>query len=447
MRVAVVGLGYAGLVSAVCLAREGHSVIGVDTNPRTATEIGSGRASLCEAQVADLLEEQVAAGRLRVAETAVAVRASDLTLICVGTPADRCGDADLSHVELVCRGVAKALQGRPGHLVVLRSTVPPGTTEEMAEVMARHSGLELGKDLLVAFHPEFLREGTSVEDFDRPPYTVVGTAHAEAADRLRALYGFLTAPFLLLEPREAELLKYASNAFHATKVAFANEIGRVAAAHGINGRRVMGTLCRDSELNLSAAYLRPGLPFGGACLPKDLSALVAEARDLGVEVPLLEGICTSNAIQLDKAQELVEEAISRNPGPIGILGLSFKEGTEDVRESAAAVLADRLIRAGHEVRVFDENVQLERLSGSNKEFLLERAATVAGALVESVDAVSAECRTIVVNNQYARGAGMIRLAASNATILDLSRLLSGSADSPDDVSEPRLDASAGYTSP
>jgi GDP-mannose 6-dehydrogenase len=326
MKISICGLGYVGMVNAVCLAQEGHEIIGVDVNPDKVRMVNKGLSPITEERIETMLREQVHKGRIR-ATVALdeAVLQSQLSLICVGTPSAPSGAVDLSQVEGVCTHIGAVLrQNSLQYTVVFRSTMPPGSTERMSGLLAHKSGRTLGQGLHVAFNPEFLREGTAVRDFYAPPYTIVGTADPQAASVLQDMYSFLSTPFFLVDTAEAELVKYACNAFHATKITFANEIGRLARSWKVDGARVMELLCQDNVLNISTAYLRPGFAYGGSCLPKDVRALVWKSRQSNISIPLLESLAWSNQLQIERAYEIISQSTQSKENTIGFLGLSFK---------------------------------------------------------------------------------------------------------------------------
>jgi GDP-mannose 6-dehydrogenase len=303
MRISIFGLGYVGLVSAVCLARAGHKVFGIDVNPVKVQSVKEGKSPIVEEYVEDMLAELVRRGRIHATSApAEALPKTEMSLICVGTPSTTHGIVDLTQVEHVCKQIGLILRCMASpHTVVFRSTMLPGSTRHMAHLLSQYSERVIRHGLHVAFNPEFLREGTAVNDFYSPSYTIVGTDDPVAAAAVKDMYSFLSAPFMLVDVGEAELLKYASNAFHATKITFANEIGRLARALGLDGSAVMRLICQDTSLNISPAYLRPGFAYGGSCLPKDLRALVWKALRSDVPVSLLESLSRSNQVQIEIA--------------------------------------------------------------------------------------------------------------------------------------------------
>src|SRR5207247_1875928 len=361
MRVSVFGLGYVGCVTAACLARAGHQVIGVDVNADKVAMLNGGRSPVVEPGLGELLADVVGRGRLGATPScAAAVAQSDLGLISVGTPGRPNGQLDVAAIGAVARGIGRALTARAMPFpVVLRSTVVPGTTEGvLVPALREAAGGQRGAALRVAVNPEFMREGSSLRDFSTPPLTLVGCDDPETVGLLRSLYAGVEAPFVHAAVRTAEMVKYVANAFHALKVCFANEIGDLCAALGADAQEVMRIFLMDRKLNVSEAYLRPGFAFGGSCLPKDLRALLYAARTADMSPPVLSAILPSNEAQIRRGVDRVLETRKRR---VGVIGLSFKSGTDDLRESPMVTLVEALIGKGCEVRILDPNVSLARL--------------------------------------------------------------------------------------
>ena len=370
MKISVFGLGYVGAVSSACLAELGHQVIGVDVNKAKVDLINSGRAPIIEEKIGDLTCNVVTDGRLcAVTDTNAAVRDSEISLISVGTPSCADGSVSLQAIDTVINQIGHAIRVKSGHhTVVIRSTVLPGTTEEhIAPALTAASGREIGEELDLCFNPEFLREGSSVKDFYNPPFTIIGSMTEKGFEVLEEMYRGVAAPSLRTSCRVAESVKYLSNAYHAVKVTFANEIGALLKSCGLDARDAMEIFCKDTELNISEAYLRPGYAFGGSCLPKDLRALVYLANRNNVELPFLSSILRSNDSHIDRAFRLVT---SRPRAKVAFFGLSFKAGTDDLRESPLVALAERLIGRGYELSIFDRSIDVSRLTGTNKEFIM-----------------------------------------------------------------------------
>ncbi len=398
MRISVFGLGYVGVVSAACLATDGHVVVGVDPNETKVDQVGQGRSPIVETDIDQMVRDQVAAGRLSATmDVASAVRDTDLSLICVGTPSQANGSLDLKYVARVCEQIGAALADKPDfHVVVARSTMLPGTMRELViPTLERCSGKVAGRDFGVCGNPEFLREGTAVYDYRNPPKTVIGETDTRSGDVLASVYAGLKAPLIRTDVDTAEMVKYADNVWHALKVCFANEIGNVCKALAIDSHRVMDIFCQDTKLNLSPYYLKPGFAFGGSCLPKDVRALSFKARTLDVPLPVIGSILESNELQIRRGVDMI---MARGSRRIGILGFSFKAGTDDLRESPMVEVIERLIGKGYDLRLYDRNVAIARLIGANRDFILNHIPHISRLMVDSIDDVLAHGETIVVGN-------------------------------------------------
>jgi len=422
MNVSVFGLGYVGSVSAATFADDGHTVIGVDVNPTKVEMLNAGQSPIVEPGLGELIESGVTAGRLRATTSASeAVSASDVSLISVATPSRRNGSLDLSHLTRVCEQVGEALRRKSTyHIVVIRSTVLPGTTHEtVIPTIERASGKRYGTDFGVAVNPEFLREGSAVRDIKHPPLTLVGHNHAADAAGTIALYQGIDAPVVTSSIRVAEMIKYACNAWHALKVCFGNEIGNICKRLDVDSHDVMEIFCKDDKLNLSPYYLKPGFAFGGSCLPKDVRALEYRAKELDLELPVLQSVLRSNQLQI---QQALDQIIETGKKRIGLLGFSFKAGTDDLRESPMVILAETLLGKGYDVRIYDRNVLIARLTGSNKDYIEKQIPHLSRLLCESVDDVLNEADVIVIGNAGPEfGEALIR-CRPDQTILDLVRV-------------------------
>jgi GDP-mannose 6-dehydrogenase len=387
MNVSVFGLGYVGTVTAVSLADSGHRVIGVEVNPEKLASFRAGECPLFEPGLAPMLAKAHRAGTfVATGSAAEAVESSDLSFICVGTPSQRNGHADLSHVQHVSREISHALSTKTTpHTVAVRSTMLPGSIEDIVAPC-------LPGARIVA-NPEFMREGSALRDFREPPFVIIGESAPGDGDALAELYRCVNAPQVRVSLRAAEAIKFACNAFHALKVTFANEMGQFCKAHGIDSLEVMDILCRDNKLNISRTYLTPGMAFGGSCLPKDLRALTGRARERDLELPMVEAIGRSNLLQIQRTIELVIELGHRD---VGILGLSFKAGTDDLRESPVVMMAETLLGKGLRLRIHDSEVELTRLVGANKLFLEEKLPHISGLLEPSLEEVVARSSVLVV---------------------------------------------------
>lgn len=419
MNIAIFGLGYVGSVSAGCLSEAGHQVVGVDIHPDKVERINRGESPIVEAGLERLIREGQRAGRLRATtDAAEAVRDTTMCWLCVSTPSRPDGSLDTQYLERVCEEVGAALRDRgERYEVVVRSTALPGTTEDLlVPILERASGLVAGRDFGVCFHPELLREGVAVEDFRHPPKIVIGCADEASGDALAVLYVGFDAPLLRTEIRVAEMVKYTDNVWHALKIGFANEIGTLARAFGIDGRDVMGVFCQDRKLNISDAYLRPAFAFGGSCLPKDLRAIVHRAEEVEVELPILQSVLPSNAQHVDRALELITQTGNQR---VGLLGLSFKAGTDDLRESPLVTVAERLIDGGFDIRIFDHNVNLSHLMGTNRDYIRQHIPHVARFMVDELDDLLTHAETIVVGNHDARYTAAVRGLANGQVVVDL----------------------------
>lgn len=409
-KITVIGLGYVGCVTAACFSSLGHTVTGVDRDQHKVGSVLNGRAPFFEPGLEDLVRENVAAGRLRATTSlAEAVADADIALVCVGTPSEKNGNLGLEQLRRVVGEIAGTLDGRINPLVVaIRSTVFPGTCEEIViEVLGRRAA--------VVSNPEFLREGVAVRDFMEPSLVVVGGTDRDAVERVAALYEPLGVPACLVSLRTAEMIKYACNAFHALKIAFANEIGALSASLGVDGQEVMNTVCEDVKLNASAAYLKPGFAFGGSCLPKDLRALVYRAGRLDLNLPLLEAVLPSNNEHLARAISAVLDVPAKR---IGVIGLAFKENTDDLRESPVVSMLEQLIGKGRDVRVFDPHIRLEEIYGSNRNFIFETIPHIGRLMDSDLDKLLAWADYLVVAQKQNESIAL-RIHQSRLPVLDL----------------------------
>jgi len=426
--ISVFGLGYVGCVSAACFAREGHTVVGVDVNQAKVDQVNAGKPTILEEGIAELVAEMRTAGRLRATtDVTEAVRQSSISLICVGTPSRPNASLDLSYVERVCEQIGAALRDKTDHhTVVIRSTVLPGTIHTVVmPALERGSGKKAGANFSVCSNPEFLREGTSIRDFYDPPFTLIGSDTPEAGDRVAALYAGIKAPVFGTEVRVAEMVKYACNCFHGLKVGFANEIGNVCKAMGVDSHEVMRIFCEDRKLNISPYYLKPGFAFGGSCLPKDLRATVYAAQQHDVEVPILRATLESNRRQIERAFGMV---MATGHKRIGVLGMSFKAGTDDLRESPMVALIEMLVGKGCEVAICDTDVSASKLIGANREYI-EREVPHIWSLMRGMEDVVVNSDTIVIGNASPGFRELVRLLRPEQSVVDLVRLPEFEADS------------------
>lgn len=422
MKISIFGLGYVGAVSAGCLARDGHEVIGVDPNPTKVDLINHGKTPIIEAEIGEMIATAVQAGTLS-ATTSVreAVSGSEISLICVGTPSQLNGNLDLSFVRRVCEEIGAALKEKDEfHVVVARSTMLPGSMRNIViPALEQASGKVAGVDFGVCNNPEFLREGTAVYDYYNPPKTVIGETDERAGDLLVQLYSGMDAPLIRTSVETAEMVKYTDNNWHALKVAFANEIGNLCKALGLDGHKVMEIFCQDTKLNLSSYYMRPGFAFGGSCLPKDVRALIYKARSMDVETPVLNAILPSNERQVQRAIDMVT---SKGGRKVGVLGFAFKAGTDDLRESPMVEVIERLIGKGYDLRIYDRNVSLAALTGANRDYILNHIPHISQLMVDSADKVLSFADTVVVGNGAAEFRGAVTQARPGQQVVDLVRV-------------------------
>lgn len=422
MRISIFGLGYVGAVSAGCLAQEGHYVIGVDPVSSKVDLIKSGSSPIIELGLAEIIRAQTESGRLRATKDhAEAIRESEISFVCVGTPSQSNGNLDLKYIRRICEQIGEALRKKQTeHVVVIRSTVLAGTMREIViPVLEEFSGKKAGIDFRVCHNPEFLREGSAVKDFFCPPKTVIGEHQPGSGDALAQLYGGLNAPLIRTDLETAEMVKYVDNCWHALKVGFANEIGNFCKSLGIDAHGVMNIFCQDRKLNISTAYLTPGFAFGGSCLPKDLRALAYRAKVHDLELPILSSILPSNELQVARAMQMIMEKGHRR---VGILGFSFKEGTDDLRESPVIEVIERLIGKGYELRLYDKSVNMAKLVGANRDFILNRIPHISRLMVDGMDAVVQNSDTVVIGNRDPEFCGLLERIRDGQVLVDFVRI-------------------------
>jgi GDP-mannose 6-dehydrogenase len=423
VNISIFGLGYVGAVSLACLTRDGHKVVGVDIDAAKLALIAEGRTPVVEEGMIELMANVVQSGRVIVTtNVAEAIASTTISFVCVGTPSAPNGSQDQTALIRLSSDLGRALRSKTGrHVFVFRSTVVPGTVEEvLTPLLESESGKRSGLDFDVCFQPEFLREGSSIRDYDRPPFTIVGAASQAAAAELRALFGHLPCEFYHTTIRAAEMVKYGCNNFHALKITFANEMARLCEALGVDAFEVMDLMCRDTQLNISRAYLRPGFAFGGSCLPKDLRATLYLAKMRDVEVPMLGGILPSNRLQAERA---IEKVLSSGRRRIGMIGLSFKTGTDDLRESPLVILAEQLIGKGLNLLVYDPEVHLSRLLGANRRFIESHIPHIGSLMRPEIEQVIAESELLVVGlNHAAVFEALRRHVREDQIVLDLVKI-------------------------
>ena len=425
MKVSVFGLGYVGTVSAGCLAQSGHEVVGVDPVATKVELINQGQSPIIEAEINEIIASGVKTGRIRATQDAAqAILDTELSFICVGTPSQANGNLDLTYIRRICEQIGEALKHKSSrHTVVIRSTILPGTMRNIViPVLQEKSGKKAGTDFGVCHNPEFLREGSAVKDFNFPPQTVVGEIDPASGDALAELYKGIDAPLIRTDLETAEMVKYVNNSWHALKIGFANEIGNLCKAFSIDAHQVMKIFCQDTKLNISSAYLMPGFAFGGSCLPKDLRAISYQAKTHDLQLPILTSILPSNEMQVARGLQLI---MQRGHKQIGILGFSFKAGTDDLRESPVIEVIERLIGKGHDLRIYDKNVKLAKLVGANRDFILNRIPHISRLMVDDVDAVLKHAQTVVIGNNDPEFRQVPERLREDQYLVDFIRVLPG----------------------
>ena len=431
MKISIFGLGYVGAVSLACLARDGHTVIGVDIERTKLELIQAGKTPVVEEGMVDLMQQVAASGLVTVTtDTEAAVLGSEISLVCVGTPSAANGSQDQGAIVRLAAQLGQALKHKIAqknaepHVIVFRSTVVPGTVEDVLRpIIERESGKRDGVDFFLCFQPEFLREGSSIRDYDKPPFTIIGSNHEAGTAQLQALFGHLPCKFIRTSVRAAEMMKYSCNNFHALKITFANETARLCSALGVDAFEVMDLMCQDTQLNISRAYLKPGFAFGGSCLPKDLRATAYLAKQRDVQLPMLQAILGSNKEHLDLAFAKVASTGKRR---VGMVGLSFKTGTDDLRESPLVTLAEMLIGKGYGLSIYDPEVHLARLLGANKSFIEQHLPHIGQMLHADLDAVIDSADVLVLGSSSAAVIdAVVRRARADQVVIDLVRLPAG----------------------
>lgn len=424
MRISIFGLGYVGCVGAACLAKLGHNVIGVDVNENKVRLINEGKPTIIEEGIAELCAEAHSKGLMSATmDVREAVHATDVSFIVVGTPSSKEGHLNLNYIYKVAEQIGASLSDKPAnkdglrHIVAIRSTVLPGTNEKVGEIIAQASGLVRGKDFTIVSNPEFLREGTSVKDYFNPPLTLVGTDMPEAEAVFREIYKGIDAEFICTDIRVAEMMKYVNNTYHALKIVFGNEVGNICKELNIDSHKVMEIFCKDKQLNISPYYFKPGFAYGGSCLPKDMKALKTLAHDHYVEVPVIEAIGESNELQKRRAVQLI---MAQGQRKVGILGLSFKAGTDDLRCSPIVDVVESLLGKGFEIRIYDKNVKVSELTGTNKDFIMAKIPHLQHFVSDDLEAVCRESDVLVATNKEKEFAELLA-RYPNKTVVDLVR--------------------------
>ena len=426
MRISVFGLGYVGSVCAACLAQEGHEIIGVDIDQNKVDIINSGKSLIIDREIDEITKKVVENNRLKATKDAkYAIKNSVVSLICVGTPSNDDGSINLDYISSVCKDIGLALaETKDFHVVVVRSTILPRTTEKVIiPTLEKFSKKKVDIDFSICVNPEFLREGTSVYDFYNPPMTVIGESNRKSGDIVESIFEGLKAPVIRTTLRNAEIIKYVNNAFHALKISFANEIGNICKKEGIDSHKVMEIFCLDTKLNLSPYYLKPGFAFGGSCLPKDLRAVIHEGIRNGLSLPLLESILESNENQIERVIDLIFESGKKK---VAILGLSFKAGTDDLRESPMVKLVKRLIDLDFNVLIYDQNVSIEKIFGANKKYIEKEIPQISSLMCSSYKQILEKSDVVVVGNQTDEFKKIVQMMNANQILIDLVRIVDSS---------------------
>lgn len=428
MKISVFGLGYVGAVSAGCLAKEGHEIIGVDPNQTKVDLINAGQTPIIEDQIGEIIQQAVQTGVLRATtSTEEAINGTEMSLICVGTPSQFNGSLDLSYVRRVCEQIGSVLKSKEDfHLVVVRSTMLPGSMRSLViPALEESSGKVAGVGFGVCNNPEFLREGTAVHDFYHPPKTVIGETDRKSGDMLASVYAKMEAPLIRTEVEVAEMVKYTDNNWHAVKVAFANEIGSICKAAGIDSHKVMDIFCQDTKLNISPYYMRPGFAFGGSCLPKDVRALTYKANRLDLDLPLLNNVLRSNRRHIERGLAMIMEKGHRK---VGFLGFSFKAGTDDLRESPVVEIIEQLIGKGYDLRLYDRNVNIASLMGANRDYIMNRIPHISKLMMTTLEGVLDHAETIVIGNNGPEFQGVPDMVRPGKVVVDLVRITSRASE-------------------
>ena len=422
MKISIFGLGYVGAVTAGCFAADGHQVLGVDPVPEKVELMNRGQSPIVEAEIGEIVAETARNGRLRATQDpTVAVEDTDLSFVCVGTPSQSNGNLDLRYIRRICEQIGNALRTKSDrHTVVIRSTILPGTMRNVViPTLQEFSRKRAGEDFGICNNPEFLREGSAVRDFRSPPKTVIGELDRASGDLLASLYEKLDAPLIRTDLNTAEMVKYVDNCWHALKIGFANEIGNLCDSIDVDAEAVMNIFCQDKKLNISRAYLKPGFAFGGSCLPKDLRALSYQAKMRDLELPILSAVLPSNEMQVARGAKLV---VDSGNSRVGVLGFSFKAGTDDLRESPVIEVIERLIGKGYDLRIYDRNVSMAALVGANRDFILNRIPHISRLMVSSIDAVLAHAKTIVIGNNDPEFSQIQTKLREDQVLVDLVRI-------------------------
>jgi GDP-mannose 6-dehydrogenase len=420
MKISIFGLGYVGCVSLGCLAKNGHYVIGVDTNPTKVEQINSGKATIIEKDVDTIIAEQRLSGHISATtDNRLAVMGSDISIIAVGTPSTDKGHLNLQYIFKVAENIGEALQHKDSfHIIAIRSTIMPGTCDKFAAIVERISGKKRNEDFAIVDNPEFLREGTAVKDYYNPPLTLIGSDNLTAAEKVAELYRQLPGEIIITDLKIAEIMKYINNTYHALKISFSNEIGNICSELGIDSHKVMDIFCKDKQLNISPYYFKPGFAYGGSCLPKDLKGLQTLAHDLYIDVPVIDGINKTNDLQIQRAIKLIYKYWDKK---LGFLGLSFKAGTDDLRNSPTVSIIEALLGKGCDIVIYDKNINMAMLTGTNKEYIDSRIPHLSSLLVSDPAELIKDCDIIIINTKEPE---FVKLVSDidNKIIIDFVRL-------------------------
>ncbi len=421
MNISIFGLGYVGCVSIGCLAKNGHHVIGVDVSQVKVDQINAGKATIIEKDIDLIIAEQRAKGNIEATTNATeAIRRSDITIIAVGTPSSEKGHLNLNFIFKVAQATGLGIKEKKEfHIIAIRSTIMPGTCDKFAAIVEEASGKKRNVDFAIVDNPEFLREGTAVEDYYNPPLTLIGSDNMEAAEKVADLYRQLPGEVIITELKIAEIMKYVNNTFHALKISFGNEIGNICSEMDIDSHKVMDIFCKDKQLNISPYYFKPGFAFGGSCLPKDLKGLQTLAHDLYVNVPVIDSINKSNELQISRAVEIIQHTDKKR---IGFLGLSFKAGTDDLRNSPAVHVVETLLGKGYTVKIYDKNIYLSNLTGTNKVYIDQHIPHLSKLMVSDINEIVKDVDVIVINNKEKEYQDILEKTDESITIVDMVRL-------------------------
>ncbi len=428
MKISIFGLGYVGTVSAGCLASEGHEIVGVDPVPTKVELINRGQSPIIEAEIGELVAGNVKSGRLRAtSDPREAICATEISFVCVGTPSQPNGNLDFRYIRRICEQIGEAIKNKAArHTVVIRSTILPGTMHGIViPILEESSGKKAGADFGVCHNPEFLREGSAVKDFHAPPKTVIGELDQASGDLLAKLYEKLQAPLIRTCLETAEMVKYVDNSWHALKIGFANEIGNLCKAFDIDAHQVMNIFCQDRKLNISPAYMMPGFAFGGSCLPKDLRALSYKAKSNDLQLPILTSVLPSNEMQVNRGLQMI---LDKGHKKVGILGFSFKAGTDDLRESPVIEVIERLVGKGYDLRIYDRNVNLASLVGANRDFILNHIPHISRMMVDRMEAVLEHAQTVVIGNKDPEFQKVLEGLRPEQVLVDFVRISDGRSE-------------------